>query len=88
MPDATFDRVEVRCPIAGYQLNFGQCRVHQGGLPCGKILVCYQGRIPVSEVLRKSLGNNTYQRLFMREGQRRSQEALEAAESLKRRRAS
>jgi hypothetical protein len=88
MPDATYDQVEVRCPVAGYQLNFGHCRVYQGGLPCGKILECYQGRVPASEVLRKSLGNTTYQRLFMREGQRRSKEALEAAERLKRRRAS
>jgi hypothetical protein len=87
MPDASHDRVEVRCPVVGYQLNFGRCRVYQGGLPCGQILECYQGRVPASEILRNSLGAGTFRQLFLQDGPRRSREALQQAESLKHRRA-
>ena len=39
------------CPQLGQPLHFGYCRRAQEGLPCGRLAVCFAGRMDVQAFL-------------------------------------
>jgi hypothetical protein len=39
------------CPMLGQTMNFGYCRRCQEGLPCSRVITCFQGHFPVQEFL-------------------------------------
>ena len=44
-----FDAVQhFWCPMLGQPIGFGYCRRYQNGLPCAKILTCYQAHFDVA----------------------------------------
>jgi hypothetical protein len=53
MNDITqYDQVEhFWCPMLGQTIKFGYCRKMQAGLPCHRVLTCFQSHFPVEEFL-------------------------------------
>ncbi|MFH1035786.1 MAG: hypothetical protein V1806_14855 [Pseudomonadota bacterium] len=51
-PIETHDQVvHFWCPMLGQTLHFGYCRRCQEGLPCSRVLTCFQGHFAVREFL-------------------------------------
>ncbi len=46
-----FDSEEIYCRKLGHHLGFSYCRRERGGLPCPRILECWNRRVPVREFL-------------------------------------
>jgi hypothetical protein len=46
-----YDEREIYCRKLGHCLSFGYCRATHSGLPCGSIVSCWNGRIPLEQFL-------------------------------------
>ena len=50
---AEFDQVRhFWCPLLGQPINFGYCRRYQKGLPCSRLMTCYQAHFDVAAYVR------------------------------------
>jgi len=58
------DNLEIRCPRLGHQIRFAYCRNENGGLPCFKIITCWQTYFPVENYLRQELDQEEWQKTF------------------------
>lgn len=47
-----YDDLEVYCPQAGLNMPFRYCRTVAKGLPCPKILECWEDRFTIRDYLR------------------------------------
>ncbi len=63
---ATATDVEIRCPKLGHQVPFAYCREENNGLPCSKILSCWEPYLPVEKLLRKELSPEEWEMAFER----------------------
>lgn len=72
------DRLETRCPKLGHQLAFSYCREESGGLPCARALACWQLRFPVELVLRRTLSDTDWNRIFVEPPKSRIDALLDA----------
>ena len=68
MPHRAFDHLATRCPRLGGEVTFGYCRKVEDGLPCRKALVCFERSFPVVEYFRRVLEEETFERIFLRDG--------------------
>lgn len=59
-----FDDTMIRCPRLGHQISFSYCRSENKGLPCFKILGCWQDRFLVEEYLREILTPDEWEKTF------------------------
>lgn len=41
------------CPLLGQPLNFGYCRRYQDGLPCHRVIACYEPHFDVAAFIKK-----------------------------------
>ncbi len=41
------------CPLLGQPINFGYCRGYQKGLPCSRVVTCYQAHFNVAAYIRE-----------------------------------
>jgi hypothetical protein len=64
MPYRAFDKIEIRCPQLGGEVNFGYCRTVAQGLPCSRALVCFELKFPVAAYFERVLKPETYDRVF------------------------
>ncbi|MBT8763856.1 hypothetical protein KFV02_07915 [Desulfohalobiaceae bacterium Ax17] len=58
------DHLEVRCPRLGHQVSFSYCRRENQGLPCYKMISCWQTYFPVESYLRQELDQEEWQKTF------------------------
>lgn len=65
-PEAPGNEITVRCPRLGHQIHFTYCRTESGGLPCFKILHCWQDRFDAASLLRAELTPEQWRRCFER----------------------
>ena len=64
-PDAPpKDDQKIRCPRLGHQISFSYCRLENRGLPCFKILDCWQGHFQVEGYLKKELTAEQWEKAF------------------------
>jgi hypothetical protein len=49
-----YDNERIYCRRLGHWLTFNYCRKENKGLPCGKILDCWFGRIEIKEFLKEN----------------------------------
>lgn len=59
-----YDHYETYCRSLGDCIDFSYCRATGGTEPCGKILDCWIGRLPVSEFLQTHYSPELLERLF------------------------
>ena len=59
-----YDHHETYCRSLGDFIHFSYCRVAGGSEPCGKILDCWLGRLPIVEYVQKHYSTEVLQRLF------------------------
>ena len=64
MPHEAFDRIVIRCPKLGGEVDFGYCRRVQEGFPCARALTCFDLRFPVVDYFRLVLKEETFERCF------------------------
>jgi hypothetical protein len=58
-----YDHRETYCRSLGDCVHFSYCRSAGGNEPCGQILDCWIGRLPVAEFLREHYGPHMLRRL-------------------------
>jgi hypothetical protein len=49
------------CPILGQPINFGYCRKANEGLPCSRVLVCYESHFDVAGFLEQNYSDEQRQ---------------------------
>jgi hypothetical protein len=54
-PDPPQDTFQIRCPRLGHQIHFSYCRTENLGLPCHRIILCWQPYFAVEVYLRREL---------------------------------
>jgi hypothetical protein len=59
-----YDHHETYCRSLGDCIHFSYCRVAGGQEPCGKILDCWIGRLPIVEYLRDAYSAEVLQHLL------------------------
>ncbi|MEJ5348043.1 MAG: hypothetical protein WHS46_05085 [Desulfosoma sp.] len=82
---ARMDALETRCPKLGHQVTFEYCRQESLKRPCSRALVCWNHRLPVEMILKKLVGEETYEAVFGGPPKSRVESLMEAIESAKQR---
>ncbi|MFZ5797508.1 MAG: hypothetical protein ACYCYR_10810 [Desulfobulbaceae bacterium] len=54
-PQPPDDSLQIRCPKLGHQIPFSYCRTENLGLPCSRIMFCWQPYFGVEAYLRREL---------------------------------
>ncbi len=47
------DHLEQYCRMLGHEIRFGYCRLQPEGRPCRRIVECWQGRLDITDFLKK-----------------------------------
>lgn len=74
------DTVQVRCPRLGHQISFSYCRTENFGLPCPRIIVCWQSLFTVEAYLRRELTPEQWRDAFDKPAQHKVLTLLELIE--------
>ena len=77
------ERLTMRCPRLGHQIEFSYCRTENRGLPCFKTLDCWYTRFPVEEFLKKELSPEEWKQAFESPSKPKVQSLLELIEEAK-----
>lgn len=59
-----YDHHEIYCRSLGDFITFSYCRAAGGQEPCGRILDCWVGRLPIVEFLKANYSPEVLQRVF------------------------
>lgn len=59
-----YDHYQTYCRSLGDFIHFSYCRAAGGEQPCGRILDCWAGRLPVVEFLKKHYTPEVLERVF------------------------
>ncbi|MBN2551539.1 MAG: hypothetical protein JXB06_02165 [Spirochaetales bacterium] len=59
-----YDHYQTYCRSLGDCIHFSYCRAAGGEQPCGRILECWAGRLPVVEFLKKHYTPEVLERVF------------------------
>jgi hypothetical protein len=59
-----YDHHETYCRSLGDCIHFSYCRAAGGSEPCGKILDCWLGRLPIVEYVQEHYSTEVLQRLL------------------------
>ena len=59
-----YDHHETYCRSLGDCINFSYCRAAGGQEPCGRILDCWVGRLPIVEFLKENYTPDVLKRVF------------------------
>jgi hypothetical protein len=78
------DALLTRCPQLGGEVPFRYCRILNQGLPCQRIIVCWEFRIAVSRYLEEHYPAEEIRRAFTAPSKTRLETILEIAENAKR----
>lgn len=63
-PDPPKDTLLIRCPRLGHQIHFSYCRTEHLGLPCPRIILCWQPYFAVEALLRRELTGDEWHEIF------------------------
>lgn len=77
------DGYQIRCPRLGHQIYFAYCRIENQGLPCFKVLDCWQGHFLVTDYLRRELTEEQWAELFDKEPKSKMLSLVELIEQAK-----
>ena len=53
-----------RCPRLGCDIAFSYCLKERDPLPCGRILACWENRLPVATLLKGRLSEEEWNKAF------------------------
>ncbi len=81
MDTDNYDSLLIRCPRLGGEVTFAYCRVEAGDLPCGRIVACWQGAIPIAADLEKCLAADQTQRFYGQRPKEKLAPLVELAET-------
>ena len=56
----------IRCPKLGHQIGYLYCRSENRGLPCSRVLICWQAHPPVEKILKEELSPEEWAEAFER----------------------
>ena len=59
-----YDHHEIYCRSLGDCIHFSYCRAAGGREPCGRILDCWVGRLPIVEFLKAHYSAEVLERVF------------------------
>jgi hypothetical protein len=59
-----YDHYQTYCGSLGDCINFSYCRAAGGREPCGRILDCWIGRLPIVEFLKDNYTPDVLERVF------------------------
>ncbi len=62
------DKIEIRCPRLGHQVNFSYCRSENQGIPCFKSLDCWFNTFNVQDYLKDKLPKEDFEKAFLNKG--------------------
>lgn len=78
------EMVQVRCPRLGHQINFAYCRSENFGLPCPRIILCWQQRFAVEAWLRPQLTREQWREVFEKAAPHKILSLVELIEQVRR----
>ncbi|SEM16172.1 hypothetical protein SAMN04489760_105158 [Syntrophus gentianae] len=81
----SFDDLQIRCPRLGHEVPFAYCRREAGELPCFRVLLCWQSRIPAEDILRKTLSPEAWERFCRQESKDKVSSLIALIEAAKKR---
>ena len=81
-PDNSF---KIRCPKLGHQIDFSYCRRESFGLPCMKTLNCWFSHFEVEQYLRNELGEEDFQKSFIKAPKSKVQTLMELIDQAQKR---
>lgn len=79
------DWLKIRCPKLGGEVSLDYCLQEGGDLPCSRIIVCWQARLPVERLLRERLSPEQWDRCFNRPPKDKVVSLVELVEAAKER---
>lgn len=65
-PDPPQDTLQIRCARLGHQIHFSYCRTENLGLPCHRIILCWQPYFAVEAYLRRELSPDEWRDAFVK----------------------
>lgn len=81
----SFAELEIRCPRLGHEVSFAYCRCEAGELPCYRILLCWESRIPVEAYLREQLTPEAWERFCRQKPKDKVSSLIELIEAARKR---
>jgi hypothetical protein len=57
-----YDEKMIRCPKLGDEMTFSYCLTEAGDLPCARIITCWQAAFGVTDVLKRVLTPDQWNR--------------------------
>ena len=58
------DSFQIRCSKLGHQIHFSYCRKENFGIPCARVLICWQPYFNVENYLRQELTDEEWKKAF------------------------
>jgi len=81
----SFDDLEIRCPRLGHEVRFAYCRNEGGALPCSRIILCWEPRIPAEAFLRKQMTPEAWEQFSRQESREKVSSLIELIETARKR---
>lgn len=78
--ETIFDKLTVRCPQLGGNVDFKYCRKVAEGLPCGRSLICWEASFPVDQYMVRVLNQDEWHKVFEAPSNSRLDKILKAAQ--------
>lgn len=79
------DDYRIRCPRLGHQIYFSYCRTENNGLPCAKVLGCWNDHFLVEAFLTEELSHDEWEKAFNGPGKQKIATLVELIEQAKNR---
>lgn len=77
------DEKMIRCPKLGDEMTFSYCRCESGELPCVRIITCWQTAFDVTDVLKRVLTPDQWDRFISAEPKEKALSLIELIEKAK-----
>lgn len=77
------DELIIRCPQLGGDVPFKYCRTLQNGLPCRRIIICWEFRFDIGNFLKENYSINEIREIFEAPQKSRIETIIESIEKAK-----
>lgn len=74
------DELNLRCPLLGGPVPFKYCRAVNRKLPCGRILLCWGGKLDIPAFLEANYSKEELEAAFERDGRTKVQRIVQIAD--------
>ncbi len=78
-----YDKLTIRCPQLGGEVPFHYCRTVNEGLPCRRIIVCWEFRLEIGKFLGENYSLDELQRALASPTKTRIETIIDLVEKAK-----